>query len=312
LHWNPVRLIQRLGRIDRIGSEHETIYGLNFLPETALERELGIHAVLRARIQEIHNTIGEDTAILDKSERLNEDSMYAIYSEGSVEDLEEEDFMDLNEAEEFFRNLAKDDPQEYRRIENLRDGIRSAIVGEAKGLYVFCQAGQYGQLFLVGEDGKTVTRDLPRVLEAIVATSETPAGERLPKDYNRQVMRVRNQFVEEVKRQQTQRQHTLSLRPGQRYVQRELRVLFGRSEDEDEKARINEMEKAFRPTPTAAVMKELNFLRRNGVNGAALLKALINIYHQHHLSERLELDGVKVEKMEVPRIVCSEALTARK
>ena len=32
LHWNPVRLIQRLGRIDRIGSEHEKIYALNFLP----------------------------------------------------------------------------------------------------------------------------------------------------------------------------------------------------------------------------------------------------------------------------------------
>ncbi len=46
LHWNPVRLIQRFGRIDRIGSEHGTIYGLNFLPETALEKELGIRAVL--------------------------------------------------------------------------------------------------------------------------------------------------------------------------------------------------------------------------------------------------------------------------
>lgn len=72
LHWNPVRLIQRFGRIDRIGSEQDRIYGLNFLPETALERELGIEAVLGKRIQEIHETIGEDAAILDKSEQLNE------------------------------------------------------------------------------------------------------------------------------------------------------------------------------------------------------------------------------------------------
>ncbi len=40
LHWNPVRLIQRLGRIDRIGSEHETIYACNFLPERELEKNL--------------------------------------------------------------------------------------------------------------------------------------------------------------------------------------------------------------------------------------------------------------------------------
>ena len=42
LHWNPVRLIQRFGRIDRIGSEHDVIYGFNFLPETGIERNLGL------------------------------------------------------------------------------------------------------------------------------------------------------------------------------------------------------------------------------------------------------------------------------
>ena len=54
LHWNPVRLIQRFGRIDRIGSEHETIYGFNFLPETGLEQQLGLRQTLANRIQEIH------------------------------------------------------------------------------------------------------------------------------------------------------------------------------------------------------------------------------------------------------------------
>nr|WP_315862158.1 C-terminal helicase domain-containing protein [Halothece sp. PCC 7418] len=40
LHWNPVKLIQRFGRIDRIGSENDVIYGYNFLPETGLEKNL--------------------------------------------------------------------------------------------------------------------------------------------------------------------------------------------------------------------------------------------------------------------------------
>ena len=44
LHWNPVRLIQRFGRIDRIGSEHDVIYGFNFLPETGIEQNLGLRA----------------------------------------------------------------------------------------------------------------------------------------------------------------------------------------------------------------------------------------------------------------------------
>lgn len=66
LHWNPVRLIQRFGRIDRIGSNHDAIYGYNFLPETGLETNLGLKLKLRNRIQEIHDTIGEDAAILGK------------------------------------------------------------------------------------------------------------------------------------------------------------------------------------------------------------------------------------------------------
>ena len=79
LHWNPVRLIQRFGRIDRIGSEHEVIYGFNFLPEIGIERNLRLRQRLHNRIQEIHDTIGEDSAILDRSEHLNKDAMYAIY-----------------------------------------------------------------------------------------------------------------------------------------------------------------------------------------------------------------------------------------
>src|SRR5207248_1297132 len=107
LHWNPVRLIQRFGRIDRIGSEHDRVYGFNFLPETALDRNLGLRQRLHNRIQEIHDTIGEDSAILDATEQLNEEAMYAIYEQqsGQLSLFEEEaetagSVLDLNEAEE--------------------------------------------------------------------------------------------------------------------------------------------------------------------------------------------------------------------
>ena len=136
LHWNPVRLIQRFGRIDRIGSEHDVIYGFNFLPETGIERNLGLREILSSRIQEIHDTIGEDAAILDESEQLNENAMYAIY-EGQGDQLslfdDDTELMDLNEAEELLRQLRRDDPGEFERIANLRDGIRAAMPRRFKG-----------------------------------------------------------------------------------------------------------------------------------------------------------------------------------
>ena len=71
----------------------------------------------------------------------------------------------------------------------------------------------------------------------------------------------------------------------QRYVLRELSVLCKQSDDET-KARINILERAFRMSPSPAVNKKLNFLRRNGVVGEDLLRGLTKVYHEHRLRER--------------------------
>jgi superfamily II DNA/RNA helicase len=310
LHWNPVRLIQRFGRIDRIGSDYDVIYGFNFLPEIGIERNLGLRQKLKNRIQEIHDTIGEDSAILDRSEQLNEEAMYAIYEKkGGQLSLfeEEEEFLDLNEAEEILRQMRRENPGEYERIANLRDGIRTVKPSSTKGLYVFCQAGRYQQLFLLDEKGDVVSRDIPRILGIIKCGPEL-AGKALPSGYNSHVMRVKRQFSEEVKHRQTEREHTLSLTHGQRYTLREMRVLFEAISDEDIKAQINILEKAFRGPITTAINRELNLLRRNGVSGQELLKNLTKIYHQHSMREFLDRRNLQLEDHPIPKIVCSERL----
>lgn len=319
LHWNPVRLIQRFGRIDRIGSDHDVVYGFNFLPETGIERNLGLRRKLSNRIQEIHDTIGEDAAILDRAEQLNAEAMYAIYEKkgeqlGLFED-EEDEFVDLNEAEEILRQLRKENTGEYERLSSLRDGIRTVKPASTKGLYVFCEATYpnhpemkgYQQLFLLDEKGKVVSRDIPHVLGTIKCGPDLK-GAALPDGYNSAVMRVKRQFAEEVKHRQAEREHTLSLSHGQRYVLRELRVFFGATEDEDVKAQINILEKAFRGPINQAIARELNQLRRNGVTGEDLLKHLGRLYHQHNMREWADRRSLHLEDQPVPKIVCSEGL----
>jgi len=310
LHWNPVRLIQRFGRIDRIGTEHQLIYGFNFLPETGIDRHLGLRAKLSNRIQEIHDTIGEDAAILEHGEQLNEEAMYAIYEQqrGKLDLLEEEDeFVDLNEAEEILRLLRSQDPGEFQRIAALRDGIRAGKRADNSGTYVFCQAGQYQQLFLLNENAEIISRDIPRILGTIKCGPEEP-GKPLPPGHNKTVMTVKRLFTEEVKHREAERKHTLSLTLGQRYVLRELRIHFGAVEGEEIKGQINLMEQVFRASTTAAVNRELNLLRRNGVTGQDLLKGLIKLYHQHHLQEWLDRRALQLEEESIPRVICSEAL----
>jgi len=122
-------------------------------------------------------------------------------------------------------------------------------------------------------------------------------------------MTVKKAFDEEVKQRTIERDQSISLTHAQRYIIRELRVFFQASQDEDEKAQINILEKAFRLSQTSAVNRELNLFRRNGVSGKPLLKSLSRLYHQYNIQERIDsLDDLENRSKEIPRIVCSEAL----
>ncbi len=312
LHWNPVRLIQRFGRIDRIGSEHESIYGFNFLPETGIEQQLGLRRVLQDRIREIHESIGEDAAILDPSEQLNEKAMYAIYEQqgGLPESLEDEEDVpfDLNEATEMFRQMRADDPDEYERITNLPDGIRAAMVSADAELFVHCKAGRFQQLYLMDSRGNVLTQDLSVILSRIKCAPETDSMP-LPQGHNGAVMRVKRLFSEDVKQRQAERHHLVSIGHGQRYVLQGLRQLHSSTDDEDGKARINILEQALRSSLPTAVVRDLNRLRRNRVTGDDLYASVVDLYRQHGLRNRGDRNGQANEPRDVPMLVCSESLT---
>jgi superfamily II DNA or RNA helicase len=69
LPWNPVRLIQRIGRIDRLGSRHERIRSHHFVPARELERTLGVMRRLRRKLHAIGCALGVEDAILGADEQ---------------------------------------------------------------------------------------------------------------------------------------------------------------------------------------------------------------------------------------------------
>ena len=123
LHWNPVRLIQRAGRIDRIGSEHEVIEIASFLPERELEAGLRLEEVLRRRIREFIAIFGEDSEILPADATPQEEDMLRAYSGEAINQEPEDDELDgLSRHQEKLLRLRKDSPEEYARILQLRPG----------------------------------------------------------------------------------------------------------------------------------------------------------------------------------------------
>ncbi len=311
LHWNPVRLIQRVGRVDRIGTEHTTVYVYNFLPETGLERELGIEHRLEHRIADIHRTIGEDAAILHKSEQINAEAMYAIYrgDESVLEDEPEAEVFNLLEAEELMRRLQRTDPDRFREIVTMPDGVRSArqAVGEP-GLFVFCQAGGYQRLYLVDEEGHR-TADPQQAIRAIQCEEDERALA-LSAGINERIAAVKRDFDAEVRAREAEIRYTVGEALGRDHVLAELRLVFEAGEDAEEKARLALLSEILTTVPlTARAHRELNTLRRGKVTGPALVAQLLRIVRDYNLEEahRAASDR-REEAVLIPRIVCGEVL----
>jgi len=319
LHWNPVKLIQRFGRIDRIGSQHEVVMGFNFLPETAIERELGLQEKLKNRIREIHETIGEDAAILDSSEQLNTDAMYAIYQGDAKWSEEDEEGTNagqspLVDAEEALRGLKSTDPEEFERITGLPDGIRSSKAGTGPQLLVLCEAADPDQptgtafqvLYTIGEEGIPTVVDANEALMAMACDTDEPRFDVAP-SHSDFVARAKEDFVQQVMERRAERSQSTRLTRGQEYVVRNLRALFEEA-DEQLQVQLQILETAFRAPVATAVNRELNQLRRAGASGSALVEQLTQVYYDYRLRDRDARRQELLDPLPEIRVVSSEAI----
>ncbi|MGH7477463.1 MAG: helicase-related protein [Longimicrobiales bacterium] len=66
LPWNPIRLVQRIGRVDRLGSAHERVFSYHFVPDVTLERELRVVFRLRQKLAGIRSGVGADEPVLHR------------------------------------------------------------------------------------------------------------------------------------------------------------------------------------------------------------------------------------------------------
>ena len=167
LHWNPVRLIQRAGRIDRIGSEHEEIRIYNFLPEVALEKALGLASVLRSRIEELLRVFGDDSAVLPLDYSLSpEATVFDVYTGKALEDSDEEPTFDgfAHHLEQLF-NLRRSSRARFDTLKALRPGQRAIINSNGTQTTVMCQAGWYKQFYQTKAAGESQQVDATSALD---------------------------------------------------------------------------------------------------------------------------------------------------
>ena len=71
IHWNPVRIIQRFGRIDRIGSKNSVIQLVNFWPDVSLDEYIDLKAKVETRMKIVNMTATGDDNIISEDEKTD-------------------------------------------------------------------------------------------------------------------------------------------------------------------------------------------------------------------------------------------------
>ena len=139
-HWNPIKLIQRIGRIDRIGTEHEVVDVINFLPTAKIEEGLLLKSRVAKKIDTISRIIGIDQQILESTEVLDPKGVLDIYTGNEdVLDLEIGSIINVDESKsEQDADEIKKDKIRRKHIEQMPFGIRS--VSGAGKLLISCEA----------------------------------------------------------------------------------------------------------------------------------------------------------------------------
>lgn len=114
--WNSTRLMQRIGRVNRIGSKSDTIYNYVFYPSRQGNKQIKLNQIALSKIQTFHTTFGEDNQIYSTDEIIDRD-LDKLFKEGIKKEQEDRN-LELPFYEEL-RSLYQQNRKEYQRIEKL-------------------------------------------------------------------------------------------------------------------------------------------------------------------------------------------------
>lgn len=168
LPWNPTRIMQRVGRINRVGTKFNDIYVFNFFPSSQVSENMTLEENISSKIQAFHDTLGEDFKYLSENEDVDTYGIFgkALYDKlNSDKVLEEEDFEEdislkyLN----MIRDIRDNNEELFTKVKSYPKKIRSAKYLDNDGTITFFRKGKIKRFFITNEE---MTSEL-KFIEAI-------------------------------------------------------------------------------------------------------------------------------------------------
>ncbi len=316
LPWAIIRLIQRAGRVDRIGQRAEEILCYSFLPADGVEQLIRLRGRIRQRLQENAEIVGTDEAFFEDEEERTIRNLYTE-QQGLLDDTDDE--VDLaSYAWQIWKQATGHNPELARIVEALPPVVYSAkalVLDESRvqqlgedakqgGVLVYVKSPEGNDhLAWVAANGKTVTESQFAVLRAAECLPETPAVNRLA-NHHELVAQGLHLSVSQDKavggglgRPSSPRRRAYERLKA--YATEQMKTLF---RDEELERALDDMYQ--RPLlETAGDL--LNRLMRTGVNDEELGEAVKSLREEDRLTYSQENAALRE-----PRVVCSMGLVA--
>lgn len=174
LPWAIIRLVQRAGRVDRIGQQSENIYCHSFLPADGVDRIIKLRARVRQRLRENAEVVGTDEAFFEDDR--NDQAIRNLFTEkAGIMDGEADTEVDLaSYAYQIWKNAITNDPSLRKTVESLPGVVYSTKqldkpngIASTPGVLAYMRtANDNDALVWMNEHGESISESQFQILKA--------------------------------------------------------------------------------------------------------------------------------------------------
>jgi len=309
LPWAIIRLIQRVGRVDRIGQQAEKIFSYTFLPAEGVERIIRLRERLRNRLKENAEVVGSDEMFFEDDK--NNQVIVDLYNEkaGILDGEEDETEVDLaSYAYQIWKNATDANPKLQKIIPDLPPVVYSARTfqpteREPEGVLIYLRTAEGNDsLGWMDTTGLSVTESQFAILRAAACSIDTPA---IPRAENHhELVQAGVQYlgvVEKAVGGQLGRPSGAKFRTYERLKNYAEQVKGQLWDTQELRKAIDDIYRY--PLRTVAV-DTLNRQLRGGISDDALASLVVALNGEGRLCVRTDDE----EKTQEPQIICSLGL----
>lgn len=193
--WNPTRLMQRVGRINRIDTAFDKIYTFNFFPTEQSNDEIKLKEAAEAKIHAFIELLGTDSCLLTDGEHIKSHELFnRLISKKTIIGEDDELESELKYLQ-IIKGIRDDDPDLFEKIKHLPKKARTAKTydGKHNRLLTYFKKGKLQKFFIVGE-GAPEELDFLTAAKMLEATPND-ARKKLPSDFYEKLEKNKHAFL---------------------------------------------------------------------------------------------------------------------